>query len=65
MFKVKSFAIDIQPFKTTRALNELDKIINDFFSSNAVKKVISISDTPTTDNKGETISIIRLIVYEE
>ena len=65
MYKVKTFGTDIQPFKTMRALEMIDEIVNEFFANNKVKKVISISDTPTTDNKGETIGLIRVVCYED
>lgn len=65
MYKVKTFGTDIQPFKTMRALQDIDAMVNDFFANNPVKKVVSISDTPTTDDKGETIGLIRVICYED
>jgi hypothetical protein len=65
MYKVKTFGTDIQPFKTMKALQAIDDMVNDFFDKNPVKQVISISDTPTTDDKGETIGLIRVVCYED
>ena len=57
--------MDLQPFKTMKALSELDRMVNEFLNNNPVKRVISVSDTPTTDDKGETIGLIRVVSYEE
>lgn len=65
MFRVKTFGMDLQPFKTMKALSELDRMVNEFLNNNPVKRVISVSDTPTTDDKGETIGLIRVVSYEE
>ena len=45
-------------------LAELDKTVNRFMAENDVRKVISVSDCPTTDDKGETIGLIRVLCYE-
>lgn len=65
MFRVKTFGMDLQPFKTMNALAELDRMVNEFLNNNPVNRVISVSDTPTTDDKGETIGLIRVVSYEE
>ena len=65
MFRVKTFGMDLKPFKTMNALSELDRMANEFLTNNTVKKVISVSDTPTTDDSGETIGLIRVVSYEE
>jgi len=64
MLKVKTFGMEIQPMKTMNELFELDKAVNTFFAENNVKKVVSVSDTSTTDDKGETIGLIRVVCYE-
>lgn len=64
MVKVRTFGIEIRPFKTMHELAELDETVNRFISENNVKKVISVSDCPTTDNTGETIGLIRVLCYE-
>ncbi len=63
--KVKSFGMEIRPLKTTQELDSLDKTVNDFITGNGIKKVISVSDAPTTDDKGETIGLVRVLTYEE
>ncbi|HTP65041.1 MAG TPA: hypothetical protein VMJ66_06585 [Geobacteraceae bacterium] len=63
--KVKSFGMEIRPLKTMRELEELDNRVNDFIAGAGIRKVLSVSDTATTDDKGETIGIVRVIAYEE
>lgn len=65
MTKVKTFGMEIRPMKTTRELSELDELVNKFIAENNVDKVISVSDTATTDDKGETIGLIRVLCYKE
>ncbi|GBC61294.1 hypothetical protein DENIS_2254 [Desulfonema ishimotonii] len=62
--KVKTFTSALQIFQAKRELEELDSIVNRFIEENAVKKVISVSDTCTTDDNGATIGIIRVVAYE-
>ncbi len=64
MYKVKTFGIEIRPLKTMRELAELDEMVNKFIIENDVKKVISVSDAATTDDKGETIGLIRVLCYK-
>ncbi len=63
--RVKSFGMEIRPLKTMRELEQLDNRVNDFIASAGISKVISVSDTATTDDKGETIGIVRVVTYEE
>lgn len=65
MFKVKTFGIELRPFKAMRELSELDETVNRFISENNIKRVVSVSDVATTDDKGETIGIIRVLCYED
>lgn len=65
MVKVKTFGMEIRPLKTNSELKELDEMTNAFIRDNSVKKVVSVSDTATTDDKGETIGLIRVICYKE
>ena len=65
MIKIKTFASELQIFHTMNELSQLDKQVSDFISKNAIKKVISVSDTCTTDNTGATIGIIRVLAYED
>jgi hypothetical protein len=65
MYKVKTFGIEIRPLQTMRELSELDGAVNKFIVDNAVKRVVSVSDVATTDDKGETIGLIRALCYED
>ncbi len=64
MLKVKTFGMEIRPLKTMHELSELDEMVNKFFAENKVKQVVSVSDSSTTDDKGETIGLIRVVCYE-
>ncbi len=63
--KVKSFGMEIRPLKTMQELATLDGMVNRFIADNGIKRVISVSDTPTTDDAGETIGLVRVVAYEE
>lgn len=63
--KVKSFGMEIRPLKTMQELKTLDDAVNSFIVQNGVKKVLSVSDSPTTDDKGETIGLVRVVAYED
>ncbi len=63
--KIKSFGMEIRPLKTMLELNQLDDVVNNFLAGSGIKKVISVSDSSTTDDKGETIGLVRVIAYEE
>ena len=64
MAKVKTFTSPVQIFKARKELEELDAMVNRFIADNDVEKVISVSDACTTDDKGATIGIIRVLAYE-
>ena len=64
MVKVKTFTNELKIFHTMGELKELDDKVNKFISENGIKKVISVSDTCTTDSSGATIGLIRVIAYE-
>ncbi|GAB4388204.1 MAG: hypothetical protein Kow0025_06020 [Thermodesulfovibrionales bacterium] len=64
MIKVKTFGMEIKPLRTMHELAELDGMVNRFIEENGVKAVHSVSDAPTTDDKGETIGLIRVLCYE-
>lgn len=64
MIKVKTFGEPLEPFRARKELDELDARINQFISDNGIKQVISVSDS-TTNEKGSTIGLIRVLVYEE
>ncbi len=63
--KVKSFGMEIRPLKTMQELKQLDDAVNGFIAANGIKKVISVADSSTTDDKGETIGLVRVIAYED
>jgi hypothetical protein len=65
MIKVKTFTTEMKIFHARKELDNLDQQVNQFISDNGIKKVISASDTCTTDDKGATIGIIRTIAYEQ
>jgi hypothetical protein len=65
MIKVKSFVSEMKIFQTMRELKQIDDQVNKFIAENQIKKVISVSDTCTTDNSGLTIGIIRVITYDD
>ena len=62
--KVKTFTTELRIFQTLRELESLDDKVNRFLSENKVKKVVSVSDTTTSDNTGATIGLIRVLTYE-
>ena len=39
-------------------------MVNRFIEENSVHKVISVSDTCTTDDSGASIGLVRVIAYE-
>jgi hypothetical protein len=64
MIKVKTFGEPLAPFKAQRELHELDERINAFIRENKVTRVVSVSDSATTE-EGSTIGLIRVLVYED
>lgn len=64
MIKVKTFGEPLQPFKAQRELDELDERVNRFIADNGIKRVISVSDSATSE-EGNTCGLIRALVYEE
>lgn len=64
-YKVKSFGMELRPMKAMRELHDLDEQVNRFVADNGVKRIVSVSDSSTTDDKGETIGIVRVVAYED
>lgn len=64
MIKVKTFGMELKPLLAMHELAELDEMVNIFIATNKIKNVISVSDSATTDDKGETIGLIRVLCYE-
>ncbi len=62
--KVKTFASPLKIFHARKELEELDRMVNKFIEANKVRKVISVSDTCTTDDSGATIGLMRVLAYE-
>ena len=65
MIKVKTFASPLKVFHVNEQLENLDTMINQFIAENNIGKIISVSDTCTTDDTGASIGIIRVVSYEE
>ena len=63
-YKVKTFVTEVKIFHAMKELRSLDDQVNKFIAEHGVKKVISLSDTATTDNTGATIGLIRVLAYE-
>ena len=64
MVKVKTFTSPIKRFQTTKELGDLDTVVNQFIADNNIKTVIPVSDTSTTDDRGATIGLVRVVAYE-
>jgi hypothetical protein len=64
MIRVKTFGMELKPLQTMHELAELDELVNTFIAAQKIKDVISVSDSATTDEKGETIGLIRVLCYE-
>ena len=63
-FRVKTFTTEVKIFQAMKELEALDEKVNRFIIENRVKKVLSVSDTATTDNTGATIGLIRVLTYK-
>ena len=62
--KIKTFTNELREFKAMRELADLDEQVNKFIKEKKVKKVVSVSDTTTTDITGASIGLIRVLAYE-
>jgi hypothetical protein len=47
-----------------KELDTLDDQVNRFITKNRVKRVVSVSDTSTSDDTGATIGLVRVLTYE-
>lgn len=65
MIKVKTFTNELKIFHTINELRQLDEQVNNFIKENRIKKIVSVSDSTTTDTTGATIGIMRVLAYEE
>lgn len=64
MIKVKTFATPIKIFATMRELEDLDRQVEAFLAAENVKRVYAMSDATTAGENGETIGLIRTVVYK-
>lgn len=64
MIRVKTFASPLKVFHAHEELESLDGQVNDFLEKEEIKRVISVSDTCTTDDSGASIGVIRVLAYE-
>lgn len=62
--KVKTFTNALEIFHAKKQLADLDSQVNEFLQNGNVKRVISVSDTTTTDDRGAAIGLIRVVAYE-
>lgn len=65
MIRVKTFTSQLKIFYTMKELHEMDQAVNDFIAAGRIRKVVSVSDTVTTGEKGEAIGLIRVLAYED
>ena len=63
--RVETFATEVKIFQTMKELEALDEKVNRFILQNKVKRVVSVSDTTTTDDTGATIGLVRVLAYEK
>ena len=65
MVKVKTFTAELKIFRTRQELGGIDEQVNKFIADNGIKNVVSVSDSCTTDDKGASIGLIRVLAYED
>ena len=63
--KVKTFMSPLKIFHTKEEIASLDDQVNRFIVDEDVKRIVSVSDTCTSDNTGATIGLIRAVAYEK
>ncbi len=64
MPKVTTFTTPLKIFHAKEELKDLDLMVNKFLDDSGATRLISVSDTCTSDDSGATIGIIRVIAYE-
>ena len=62
---MKTFTSQLRIFHTRNELLDLDQAVNDFIAGRGIRKVISVSDTVTSGERGEAIGVIRVLAYED
>ena len=65
MIRVKTFTSQLRIFHTRNELLELDQSVNDFIAARGIRKVVSVSDSVTSGERGEAIGVIRVLAYED
>jgi hypothetical protein len=65
MIRVKTFTSQLRIFHTHNELIELDQAVNEFIAARGIRKVISVSDSVTSGERGEAIGVIRVLAYED
>ena len=65
MYKVKTFGTDMKVFHVHKELERLDGKVNAFLAGRPKARLVGVSDTPVTDDKGATIGVMRVVAYEE
>ena len=64
MVRIKTFASPLKIFHARKELDALDNSVNQFIAEHQIKKVISVSDSCTTDDSGASIGLIRVVAYD-
>jgi len=63
--KIKTFMSPLKIFHTVEQIASLDDQVNRFIAEEDVKRIVSVSDSCTSDNTGATIGVIRVVAYEK
>ena len=64
MVKVKTFSTQLRIFHVKEELDALDNAVNEFIKKSKIKKVVSVSDSSTSNIDGGTMGLIRVVAYE-
>lgn len=64
MYQVRTFTAELRPMYTIRELEALDREVNGFLAQSSVKRLVSVQDTCTSGDSGQTIGLIRVVGYE-
>ena len=64
MVKMKTFTTALKIFHPADELNKLDQEVSSFLAGAGVTRVVSVSDSATTDNTRATIGLMRVVAYE-
>lgn len=63
--RIKTFMSPLKIFHAVEEIASLDDQVNRFIADEDVKRIVSVSDTCTTDNTGASIGVIRVVAYEK